>query len=107
MNECLIDNANAFVEFLKKDEAQTIQDEDTETLFTLHKALKGACCSGPRTAAEKGIAALYKKIVLTKIEDMKEGLLQIAQQQGFDQIRFKGHFRVNRRTLEEYDQIIS
>jgi hypothetical protein len=38
---------------------------------------------------------------------MKEGLLQIAQQQGFDQIRFKGHFRVNRRTLEEYDQIIS
>ena len=106
MNEYLIDSANTFVEFLKKDETQILQDGDTETLFALHKALKSDCCSGPRAAAEKGIAALYKKIVFTKIEGMKEGLLQIAQQQGFDALRFKGHFRINHRTLEEYDKVI-
>ena len=103
MTEYLIDSPDKFIELAKETK---LKDRDIEMLRTFCKAQKTACCSGPRNAASKGIEAIYKKIIFTKLEDIKNELLEVARKEGCDAIRFKGSFRVNRREMDEYDKLI-
>jgi hypothetical protein len=103
MTEYLIDGPEEFVELTKK---IGLEDPDIETLKGFCRARKTACCSGPRNEALRGIEAMYKKIVLTRLEDMKDELLRLSRNKGYHSIRFQGAFRINRREMEEYDKVI-
>lgn len=103
MTEYLIDGAEKFIELTKE---IGFEDPDVETLKGFCRARKTACCSGPRDGAVRGIEALYKKIVLTKLEDIKDELLRLSRNKGYRSIRFRGAFRINRREVDEYDKLI-
>jgi len=103
MTEHLIDGPEKFIELIKE---IGLKDPDIETLNSFCSARKTACCSGPRNEALKGIEALYKKIIFTKLEDMKEELLRLSRNKGYHSIRFRGAFRKNRREMDEYDKLI-
>ena len=103
MAEYLIDGPEKFIELTKE---IGFKDPDVETLKGFCSARKTACCSGPRDEAMRGIEALYKKIIFTKLEDMKDELLRLSQNKGYHSIRFRGAFRINRREVDEYDKLI-
>lgn len=103
MTEYLIDGAEKFIELTKE---IGLEDPDVQTLEGFCRARKTACCSGPRDEAVKGIEALYKKIIFTKLEDMKGELLRLSRNKGYYSIRFRGTFRINRREVDEYDKLI-
>ena len=103
MTEYLIDGPEKFIELAKETK---LKDPDIETLRAFQKARKTACCSGPRNEAVKGVEAIYKKIIFTRLEDIKNELLEASRSKGCDAIRFKGGFRVSRREIDEYDKLI-
>jgi len=103
MTEHLIDGPEKFVELIKE---IGFEDPDIKTLKSLCDAQKTACCSGPRDEALRGIEAMYKKIIFTKLEDMKDELLRLSRNKGYHSIRFQGAFRVNHREMDEYDKLI-
>jgi hypothetical protein len=103
MTEYLIDGPEKFIELIKE---IGLEDPDIEILKSFYSARKSACCSGPRDEALKGIEALYKKIIFTRLEDIKNELLEASRSKGFDAIRFKGGFRANHREIDEYDKLI-
>ena len=103
MTEYLIDDPEKFIELIKE---IGLEDPDIEILKSFWSAQKSACCSGPRNEAVKGVEAIYKKIIFTRLEDIKNELLEASRSKGCDAIRFKGGFRVRRREIDEYDKLI-
>jgi|2_EtaG_2_1085320.scaffolds.fasta_scaffold151763_1 hypothetical protein len=103
MTEHLIDGPEKFIELIKEIE---LEGPDIEILKGFCSARKTACCSGPRNEALRGIEAIYKKIIFTKLEGMKEELLRLSRNKGYHSIRFRGAFRINRREMDEYDKLI-
>ena len=103
MTEHLIDGPEKFIELMKK---IGLEDPDIEALEVFCSARKTACCSEPRNHALKGIDAMYKKIIFTRLEDMKDELLRLSRNKGYHSIRFQGGFRINRREVEEYDKLV-
>ena len=103
MTEHLIDGPEKFIELVKE---IGLEDPDIETLEALCNARKTSCCNAARNEALNGIDAMYKKIVFTRLEDMKDELLKLSRNKGYHSIRFQGAFRINRREVEEYDKLI-
>ena len=103
MTEHLIDGPEKFIELIRE---IGLEDPDIETLKSFCGARKTACCSGPRDEASRGIEAMYKKIIFTRLEDIKDELLRLSRNKGYHSIRFQGAFRVNRREMDEYDKLI-
>jgi hypothetical protein len=103
MVEYFIDGPEKFIELIKE---IGLEDPDIEILKSLCSARKSACCSGPRDEALRGIEAMYKKIIFTRLEGLKNELLEASRSKGCDAIRFKGGFKVNRREIEQYDKLI-
>jgi len=103
MTEHLIDSPEKFIELAKE---IGLEDPDIKTLDAFWSSRKTACCSGPRNEALRGIDAMYKKIIFTRLEDMKDELLRLSRSKGYHSLRFQGGFRINRREVEEYDKLI-
>lgn len=103
MTERLIDGPEKFIKLIKE---IGFEDPDIETLEALCNARKTSCCNAARNEASNGTDAMYKKIIFTRLEDMKDELLRLSRNKGYHSIRFQGAFRINRREVEEYDKLI-
>jgi len=106
MNECVVNGAYSFMKLLETFGLDGRWDEDIHTLLQMEETRKKCCCGGSRREAEKAIEAIYKKILDSKLDALKDTLLERAKSNGFDTIRFEGAFRENRRQFNPYKKIL-
>ena len=106
MNECVVNGAYSFMQLLETLGMDGRWDEDIHTLLQMEETRKKCCCGGSRREAEKAIEAVYKKIIASKLDELKDTLLEKAKSKGFDIIRFEGVFREGRRGTNPYKKIL-
>ena len=106
MNERLVDSAYSFMQLLETLGLDGAWDDDIQTLLQMEETSKKCCCAEPRREAERAIEAIYKKIIDSKLDALKDTLLESAKSNGFDTIRFEGAFRESRRQFNPYKKIL-
>ena len=106
MNECVVNGAYSFMQLLETLGLGDAGDDDVQVLLTMEETRKECCCGGSRREAEKAIEALYKKIITSKLDAIKNTLLEGAHKHGFNTIRFEGVFREGRRGAHPYKKIL-
>jgi len=106
VKELIIETPYAFRAFLKKANLGYLEDDDIRALVRFIDALPQCCCSKDRNEAQRGIESLYKKVIGKKLEDVQARIVEAAKSDGFEAVRFKGSFRVNRRTFDTYNKLL-
>ena len=106
MNECVVNGAYSFMQLLETLGMDGRWDEDIHTLLQMEETRKKCCCGGSRREAERAIEAIYKKIIDSKLDALKDTLLERAKSNGFHAIRFEGAFRESRRQFNPYKKIL-
>ena len=106
MNECVVNGAYSFMQLLETLGMDGRWDEDIHTLLQMEETRKKCCCSEPRREAERAVESVYKKIIASKLDALKDTLLEKAKSKGFDTIRFEGVFREGRRGTNPYKKIL-
>lgn len=106
MNECVVNGAYSFMQLLETLGMDGRWHEDIHTLLQMEETRKKCCCGESRREAEKAIEAVYKKIIASKLDALKDALLDRAKKKGFDTIRFEGVFREGPRGADPYKKIL-
>ena len=79
MNERLVDSAYSFMQLLETLGLDGAWDDDIQTLLQMEETRKKCCCAEPRREAERAIEAIYKKIIDSKLDALKDTLLERAK----------------------------
>lgn len=102
--EILIEEPAQLLEIIKGSDLE--EDEDIGLLINLVEARSDCCCRSSRDQADKGIIAIYKKIIYDRLNSLRKPLLEIAAETSHSSVRFKGGFRASRRKIDPYDILI-
>ena len=85
MNECVVNGAYSFMQLLETLSLDGTWDDDIQILFKMEKTRKKCCCSEPRREAERAIEGVYKKIIASRLDALKDTLLESAKKRALMQ----------------------